>query len=143
MASSTAPTKRATNGSDGITSRVGATTQRGRLAGRLLVALLLVSLSACATTTGTAAVGSGAGFERSSVQGAELWIGNRLQVQQECENRGVALYANDTKIYGCTDFARRIIVSVADPKIIEHELCHWTKWTASHEVCPTPAIASR
>ena len=55
----------------------------------------------------------------------------------------MALYANDTKIYGSTDFARRIIVSVSDLKIIEHELCHWTKWTASHEVCPTPAISSR
>jgi hypothetical protein len=143
MAAITTTTKRTTDGSSRITLRAGLTKQLGRLAGNLLVALLLFSLSACATTAGTSAVGSGAGFERSSVQGAELWIGNRLQVQKECENRGVALYANDTKIYGCTDFARRIIVSVADPKIIEHELCHWTKWTASHEVCPTPAIASR
>ena len=143
MASNTAPTTRVMDGSGGITGRAGATNPRGRRAGALLVALLLVTLSACATTGGTAAVGSGAGFERSSVQGAELWIGNRLQVQKECENRGVALYANDTKIYGCTDFARRVIVSVSDPKVIEHELCHWTKRTASHEVCPTPAIASR
>ena len=143
MTSTTATSKRATDGSDRITPRAGATKRFGRLAGTLLVALLLFSLSACATTAGTSAVGSGAGFERSSLQGAELWIGTRLQVQKECENRGVALYANDTKIYGCTDFARRVIVSVSDPKVIEHELCHWTKWTASHEVCPTPAIASR
>ena len=143
MASSTAPKQRATDGAAGLPGHAGAPNARGRLAGTLLVALLLVTLSACATTTGPAAMGSGAGFARSSLQGAELWIGNRLQVQKECENRGVALYANDTKIYGCTDFTRRIIVSVADPTIIEHELCHWTKWTASHEVCPTPAIASR
>ena len=142
MASITETTKRVTDGSYGITPRAGATKQLGRLAGNLLLALLLFTLSACATTAGTATVGSGAGFERSSVQGAELWIGNRLQVQKECENRVVALYANDMKIYGCTDFARRIIVSVPDPKIIEHELCHWTKWTASHEVCPTPVISS-
>jgi hypothetical protein len=143
MASIKATAKRTTRGSCGIAPQAGATKYRGRLAGNLLLALLLFTVSACATTAGTSAVGSGAGFERSSVQGAELWIGNRLQVQKECENRGVVRYANDTKIYGCTDFARRVIVSVSDPKIIEHELCHWTKWTASHEVCPTPAIASR
>jgi hypothetical protein len=143
MAPITKTPKRATDGSYGITPPAGATKQFGRLAGNLLVTLLLFTLSACAMAAGTSTVGSGAGFERSSVQGAELWTGNRLQVQKECENRGVALYSNDTKIYGCTDFARRIIVSVPDPKIIEHELCHWTKWTDSHEACPTPVIASR
>jgi hypothetical protein len=143
MAPIRANAKRTKDGQHEITPRVGAKSHPFSLAGGLLLALLLLTLSACATTAATSTVGSGAGFERYGAQGAEIWIGNRLQVQKECENRGVALYANDTKIYGCTDFASRVIVSVPDPKVIEHEMCHWTKWTASHEACPTPVFARR
>ncbi len=94
-------------------------------------AVLALGLSACAT-----------GFERYNAGTMALLIGDRLMVQKECERRGVALYSNDTKILGCTDFAGRTVVSIPDPKVIAHEMCHWTLWTASHEACPLPVVQS-
>jgi hypothetical protein len=98
----------------------------------VILALLLLILSACAGH-----------FERYHAGNVELWIGDQMMVQKECERRGVALYSNDTKVLGCTDFGREVIVSVQDPKIIAHEMCHWTLWTASHEACPTPVWRAR
>lgn len=96
------------------------------------LALLALTLSACAGH-----------FERYNAGAAEIWIGSQLMVQKECERRGVVLYSNDTKILGCADFARRVILSIPDPQVIAHEVCHWTLWTASHDVCPTPVAQRR
>jgi hypothetical protein len=61
-------------------------------------------------------------------------------VQKECENRGVALYANDTKIYGCTDFASRVIVSVPATRMCHAAaLARWPStlvWIRGASVCP-------
>jgi hypothetical protein len=96
------------------------------------LALLVLILSGCAGR-----------FERYNAGNAELWIGDQMTVQKECEQRGVVLSSNGTKVFGCTDFGRKVIVSVQDPKIIAHEMCHWTLWTASHEACPTPVLRAR
>ncbi|MFI5339025.1 MAG: hypothetical protein ACHQ7N_04210 [Candidatus Methylomirabilales bacterium] len=93
------------------------------------LALVLLVSSACA-----------AGFDRYNLGTAELWISGQGQVHQECARRGAVTYSNDTKIYGCTDFRNRVIVSVSDPKIIAHEWCHWATQSDSHDVCPTPVV---
>jgi hypothetical protein len=93
------------------------------------LALLLPALSGCAGD-----------FARLNAGNAEMWIGEQPMVQRECTRRGVALYSQNTKILGCTDFDRGVIVSVQDPQIIAHEMCHWTLWTESHEACPLPRV---
>ncbi|MBI2001998.1 MAG: hypothetical protein HYV46_00040 [candidate division NC10 bacterium] len=91
------------------------------------LAFILLVLSACATP-----------FDRYNIGTAELWIGGQVQVHQECTRRGAVAYSNDAKIFGCTDYQDRVIVSVSDPKIIAHEWCHWSTQSDSHDVCPTP-----
>lgn len=98
----------------------------------ITLALLALTLSACAGH-----------FDRYNAGAAEIWIGNQLLVQKECERRGVVLYSNDTKVLGCADFASRVILSIPDPQVIAHEVCHWTMWTTSHDVCPTPVAQRR
>lgn len=98
-----------------------------RSKGTVALAALGLILSACASR-----------FDRYNAGAAELWIGGQLDVQRECERRGVVTYSTATRILGCTDFQERIIVSIPDPKIIAHEWCHWSLWTDSHEACPTP-----
>lgn len=89
--------------------------------------LVLLVLSACAGR-----------FDRYNIGTAELWISGQVQVHQECTRRGAVTFSNEAKIYGCTDFQDRVIVSVSDPKIIAHEWCHWSTQIDSHDVCPTP-----
>ena len=84
--------------------------------------------------------GCAAPFDRYSAGAVELWIGGQTQVHQECERRGVVLYSVSARILGCTDFRERVIISISDPKILAHEMCHWSMWTDSHEVCRTPVL---
>ena len=93
------------------------------------LALALLGMSACTSH-----------FDRFNLGTAELWIGGRVQVHQECARRGVVTFSNDTKILGCTDFKERLLISVRDPKVIAHEWCHWVTQSDSHEVCPTPDV---
>jgi hypothetical protein len=81
-------------------------------------------------------------FERYEAGGLKLWIGPQAAVQHECEARGSVLYSTEAKIFGCTDFARHTIISVSQPAVIAHELCHWIKQTPSHVVCPPPLLPS-
>lgn len=97
---------------------------------RIGLTLLALFLAGCATD-----------FARYNAGNVTLLIGDRTLVQRECEHRGVALYSTDAKIFGCTDFAAKIIVSVPDPKVLAHEMCHWTLHTASHEVCRPPVLS--
>jgi hypothetical protein len=101
------------------------------------LALALVVSSACAADLGRYT------FDRYNIGTAELWISGQVQVHQECARRGAVGYSNGANIYGCADFQDRVIISVPDPKIIAHELCHWTTQSNSHEVCPAPVIAPR
>lgn len=94
---------------------------------RLQLALVvLLTLASCAR------------FNRYNAGTAELWIGGQVSVEQECQRRGAVTLMMDSRILGCTDFFDAVIVSIADPKIIAHEYCHWSKQTASHQVCPEP-----
>jgi hypothetical protein len=95
------------------------------------LAVVLVLASACATS-----------FDRYNMGNAELWIGGQTQVHAECARRGAVTYSSEAKIYGCADFLTGVVISVSDPKIIAHELCHWTTQSGSHDVCPTPVIAA-
>jgi hypothetical protein len=94
---------------------------------RILVVLLVGMLAACARD-----------FERYNAGTAQLWIGGRVQVEQECRRRGTATLTMDSHILGCTDFAAATMISISDPRVIAHEYCHWTRQTASHELCPVP-----
>jgi hypothetical protein len=85
-----------------------------------------------------ALVASCARFDRYDAGTAELWIAGQVQVEQECHRRGVVTATMDSRILGCTDFATATIISVVDPEVIAHELCHWTRKTASHEICQLP-----
>ncbi len=95
------------------------------------LAMVVLVSSACA-----------ASFDRYNMGNAELWIGGQTQVHAECARRGAVTYSNAAKIYGCADFQTGVIISVPDPKIIAHELCHWTSQSGSHDVCPTPTITA-
>jgi hypothetical protein len=77
-------------------------------------------------------------FNRYNAGTAELWIGGQVNVEQECRRRGAAALVMNSRILGCTDFLDAVIISIADPKIIAHEYCHWSRKTASHEICPEP-----
>jgi hypothetical protein len=66
---------------------------------------------------------------------------NRLSVEQECKRRGVVA-PTDGSVYGCTDFKDSVIVSVPQMVVLAHELCHWTRWTADHALCPTPVMTA-
>jgi hypothetical protein len=103
----------------------------------LVLALLVIS--ACAAGVDRYNIGT-ASFDRYNIGTAELWIGGQLQVHRECERRRVVYYSNDTRIFGCTDFKERVVISVPDPKIIAHEWCHWATKSDSHDVCPTPLV---
>ena len=91
-----------------------------------LILLICILLAGCNAT-----------FEKHNAGTVQLWIGNQEAVEQECVKRGVS-EPPDVRIYGCTDFKAAVIVSVEDPAVIAHEWCHWTRWTASHLLCPTP-----
>lgn len=92
------------------------------------MALLLVApcLSACASSFQVYSFGSG-----------QMWIGEKAEVHRECVGRG-ATFVEGERILGCTDFNQRLVISIPDPKIIAHEMCHWSLWTESHEACPLP-----
>jgi hypothetical protein len=77
-------------------------------------------------------------FERYNAGTAELWVGGPVQVEQECRRRGTTTLAMDSHILGCTDFESATIISISDPKVIAHEYCHWSRKTASHQLCPMP-----
>jgi hypothetical protein len=96
----------------------------------MAVGVLLV-LSGCATR-----------FEKYDMGDLTLLIGPQGAVQHECESRGTAHYSSQDKIFGCTDFATRTILSVPHMAVISHELCHWFKQTPSHDTCPTPLYPS-
>jgi len=85
-----------------------------------------------------ALVASCAGFDRYDAGTTELWIGGQVQVEQECHRRGAVTTTMDFRILGCTDFATATIISIVDPEVIAHEYCHWTRRTASHEICRVP-----
>ncbi len=93
------------------------------------LALALLVVSGCASR-----------FDRYNVGTAELWIGWQVLVHQECTRRGVVTYSNEASIFGCTDFKERVVISVADPKVIAHEWCHWATRSDNHDVCPTPLV---
>ena len=94
---------------------------------RILVVLLVGILVACARD-----------FERDSAGTAQLWIGGRIQVEQKCRRRGTATLTMDPHIVGCTDLAAATMISISDPRVIADEYCHWTRHTASHDLCPVP-----
>jgi hypothetical protein len=85
-----------------------------------------------------ALVASCAHFDRYDAGTAELWIGGQVQVEQECHSRGVVTATMDSSVLGCTDFATATVISIDDPGVIAHELCHWTRKTVSHEICQVP-----
>lgn len=95
---------------------------------RLFIVLALVAplCAACASK-----------FEVHNFGAGHLWVGDQIDVQRECATRG-AQYSRGERILGCTDFTRRVVISTPDPKIIAHEMCHWSLWTDSHEACPLP-----
>jgi hypothetical protein len=72
-------------------------------------------------------------FSRYNAGTVELWIGDQQSVQAECVRRGTTWIGRP--ILGCTDFLTSTIVSVKDPKIIAHEVCHWTRGDAGHTTC--------
>jgi hypothetical protein len=112
-------------------SRTLTTRTPGALRRCVIVIGMVIGLSSCAQR-----------FDRYEAGGLKLWIGPQAAVQHECEARGSVRYSTEAKIFGCTDFARHTIISVSQPAVIAHELCHWIKQTPSHVVCPPPLLPS-
>jgi hypothetical protein len=64
--------------------------------------------------------------------------GNQVRVQQACLDMGLIFLPRHQRVLGCADLKRRTIWTIADPRILEHELCHLRLNTISDADCPLP-----